>query len=434
MESMGRSSRRRGARSSKWEAMTDFARGRVSFLRSGSQRLLSGALVALIISSALASAQPVGAGEANRGGPPFSIRVLIARDFERVTIRSGEPMTFELGNGATLSRAGAARIGKRAGRLTLNGARLSDSEMTVRSKGALRYNGAEYSGSFEFIVTRAGSLLINHVDLEDYLLGVVAAEMSDDWPIEALKAQAVASRSYALFHKFRSAGRAYDALATVDSQVYNGAPPLGAKNIERAVGETRGETLVFNGEIAEALFHSSSGGRTEDISDVWNSEERAYLRSRPSDDSASPYDRWSVGLSERRIRSSLRSDGYDVGPISYITPDSYTRSGRIKELRIISNHPSKLLILPAIEFRRALGPRLIKSTRFHVSLSDGNYFNFTGSGYGHGVGMSQYAAMVMAERGADYREILAHFYRGARIEHLPARSKSDRVALRSARF
>lgn len=269
---------------------------------------------------------------------------------------------------------------------------------------------------------------VEKIKFEEYVKGVVAGEMPSSFEEEALKAQAVAARTYSLSKVLRSGESGFpDAHPTaplcddVHCQVYRSEASLraikgeafmneGYKKICRAVDETAGQLMYYNGElVSQALFHSSSGGRTENSEDVFASSV-PYLRSVPS-----PYEDGATHENESRtfslieIASALNSLYTDRFTGNFTAGDikikARTDGGRVESI-VIGNASYS-----GREIREALS---LPSADFSVSAS-GNYATFTTSGYGHGVGMSQYGANGMARKGYKYDEILKHYYTGITI-------------------
>lgn len=262
------------------------------------------------------------------------------------------------------------------------------------------------------------------MELEDYLVGVVAAEMPASFPEEALKAQAVAARSYALYCAETDKHGEADLCADPGCcQAWRSREELEeswgenyAENLERirrAVEATAGELLLYEGEPILAAFHSSSAGATEDCGAVWNP--RPYLVSVDSPETAGDVPGY---------LSSLRCapiDFRDVVLSAYPEADFSGReedwigalqrdeSGRVASVELGG------IPIPGTELRRLFS---LRSTAFSLVYEDG-IFLFSVTGYGHGVGMSQYGAMVMARDGADYRQILAHYYPGTVLGPCP---------------
>jgi stage II sporulation protein D len=256
-----------------------------------------------------------------------------------------------------------------------------------------------------------GLLVVNEMLIENYLVGLINCEISSQWPMEAVKAQAVVARTFALFQKQSRKKLLYHLESTVYDQVYNGSD-IEDSRAARAVEETRGEVVSFGGNIIQAFFHSSCGGHTEASENVW-SVRLPYLRGvECTYCMKSPSVLWEQALSPKKIESLLTAAGYSVACPMRIQVKSRYPSGRIEYLEIFS--AAGAVTIPAVTLRKIIGYSVIRSTDFEVTLSDG-HFVFVGTGYGHGVGLCQWGAKQRAEEGFNYREILSYYYPGTRI-------------------
>ncbi|MDQ5987743.1 MAG: Cell division coordinator CpoB [Syntrophus sp. SKADARSKE-3] len=279
----------------------------------------------------------------------------------------------------------------------------------------LRLNGAPYRGSLKVQKNPKGGVdVLNILPLEDYLYGVVPKEMSPLWFPEALKAQAVAARTYALYVMEKSKGRDYDVLPTTASQVYGGFA-VETERSNRAVDETRGTVLLYRNQPVLAYFHANSGGVTEDARQVWAAE-IPYLKSIQDHYSLkAPGCTWKRTIDLEDIRKALNKSKVDVGYIERIACEGITPSGRITKIRIV--HGDKETVMSGNDFRVKIDPVLIKSTSF-TATHQGREVSLEGKGYGHGVGMSQWGAYVMAREGHSFRDILQFYYQGVEITRL----------------
>jgi len=290
---------------------------------------------------------------------------------------------------------------------------------------------------------------INHLGIESYLASVVGSEMPHQWPLAALQAQSVAARTYAL--RKRNPAASWDVKATVASQVYTGVESETPRTL-KAVASTRSLVLVHRGKLINAVFHSSSGGVTEASGMVWR-QQLPYLVSVPDHDQHSPMHRWQ----QRFDAASLRKRLPETGGVDAVHVLSRSSSGRVRQARL--QGPRGSLLLSGADLRSRLGlrstlvefemlsggapaPRTAtpslsrihqltgpvrgwRSTNpFPVApppppspsrLSGPGRLLVRGQGYGHGVGMSQWGAHGLAQRGADFRAILRHYYRGVRL-------------------
>ena len=265
--------------------------------------------------------------------------------------------------------------------------------------GELLLKGVAYRGKIEVWKGNKGLYIINQLPLEEYVKNVVYSETTEDWAYEALKVQAVIARTYAVKQMLRNRGKLYHLTSSTIHQLYYG--DYRDERIEKAVEETKGQILTYKGEPIEALYHSTCGGKTEYAEEVF-SQKIAYLRPVKNDCSLSPYWRWRKRHSLREIQKALK-----IKNIKDIQIASHTKSGRVKELKIITD--KKVLYMLAKDFRRSLGWKAIPSTWFEIKRVK-DVFVFDGRGYGHGVGLCQWGAEEMAEQGFDYKYILNYYY------------------------
>ncbi|MDP8958011.1 MAG: SpoIID/LytB domain-containing protein [Actinomycetota bacterium] len=327
-------------------------------------------------------------------------------------------------------------------------------QLVPASGDFLRWDGRRFGGRLEVRASLGGLAVIEHVGVEDYLMGIEEVPLS--WPMEALRAQAVAARTY-LAWTFQ-AGRAgagathgFDICATDACQVYRGIDQVGRPQGDRwvqAVRDTAGEILLYEGRPAQALYSSTSGGRTRSVQDVFEgSPPLPYLQGVESPGEDSPFVSWQVELASWKLADVLREAGYLVGPDigeARVVPGP-DGSGPW-QVRLWTGAGEK--VMDAGDFRRALNvygparhpgvlpalrpdgeryPQAILSYTFSLheeervpeQLQPGHplverVIVIEGSGWGHQVGMSQYGAKAMADRGAGYRDILAHYYGGLR--------------------
>jgi stage II sporulation protein D len=286
---------------------------------------------------------------------------------------------------------------------------------TSGGAGALEVRGRRVRGELRVIRTAEGLAVVNQLPLEAYLVGTLAGEMYAGWGEEVLRAQAVASRTYALHQSDRRRRELYDLEAGTASQVYVGVDAEGS-SVRAAVEATRGEVLTHRGDLILAAFHSASGGRTASAEEVWG-EPRSYLVSLPvEDESESPDTYWRVRVSGTTLGRALASLGHPVGEVSGAEVIRRSESGRVSEIRLAGERGSALI--SGRELRRALGESTVRSAMFEPRNGDGGDLVLVGSGSGHGVGMSQWGARAMARKGASYREILAAFYPGTQLVQL----------------
>jgi len=266
-----------------------------------------------------------------------------------------------------------------------------------------------YRGRVLITQADSGVTAINYVDLDHYLYSVVGGEMPTSWPIEALKAQAVAARSYVLYHRQRGRHPHYDVGSSTSWQVYHGLEEE-APSTQTAVEATENQVLTYNGHIIEAVFHSSSGGHTENVEDIWSSPV-PYLRGVQDYDVGAPVFEWQEIMSLEEFNSRMP----DVGRLLRATPRRTTPRGRVQEIQLEGDRGSR--VMSGNDLRRTLN---LRSTLFSIAIA-GDTVQISGRGFGHGIGMSQWGAHNLAQQGHSYQQILGHYYQGAQLATIEAR-------------
>jgi stage II sporulation protein D len=270
-------------------------------------------------------------------------------------------------------------------------------------------NDREYRGDLVIIRQKDMKLLfVNYIDIDDYLKGVLPKEVSPRWGIEALKAQAVVARTYALFQELNSVDRDYSLEKTVASQVYGGAS-VEAPETTRAVQETRGQIMVFEGNIFPSYFSADCGGHTARPETVWETYSHnamsgvtcSYCRT-------SKHHTWSQTISLRDIEKALQSKKLYAGSIYSIEAPRMDESGRVVEFLVHGSAGS--VVLQSNQFRIAVGPQLLKSTKISKMRFLNNAYYFEGYGWGHGVGFCQWGSKAMAEQHYTYKQILRYYF------------------------
>ncbi len=309
--------------------------------------------------------------------------------------------------------------------------------MITPVRGNLLVNGQPYRGQIMLTPTTAGMRVINFLKLEEYLYSVLPSEIAPGWPIEVLKAQAVAARCYALTQIKEQ--EEFDLYDDVRSQVYYGVRKENP-NTTAAVQATRGQVGIYDGKIIQAYFYAAGGGSTANSEDVWG-RALPYLRSVPDFDQQSPHFQWKASFTTKEIESLLKAVGVDVGVVLDLEPVEVDQSDRVVKIKIIGYDGDE--VMKGTDFRFALG---LKSTKFTIVNHSPQQVNpqsveelvkavikqnnhkpddFTGNvpagielvgqGWGHGVGLSQWGAYAMAVGDADYRQILTHYYQDIEI-------------------
>lgn len=337
-------------------------------------------------------------------GPSAADTIRVALDDKQKAI------TLSAQSGLTVEGAARAEAVKK---MVFQADSIGASPVRLRSAGEfIQVNGSSYRGVIELRKQKNGLLLVvNELDLETYLRGVVAAEIPHEWEPETLKAQAVAARTYALYQKREAGKRPYHMRSTVGSQVYLGR--RGERpSTDRAIKETTGLILEYDGGVIPAFFHASCGGHTEDAFELWGID-APYLKGVDCDcQRISKYGLWEKRFQASALTTALGRSGFRMGGITGIDLDSITPAGRVRSVSLRDGNGT--VSVPAETLRSAVGYAKLPSVFFEAEVQDGEVV-FSGRGLGHGVGMCQWGAKEMAQRGYDFRAILSHYYPGTKV-------------------
>jgi len=376
-----------------------------------------------------------------------------------VGIMSAEQIEFEI----ISDGAGPQRVSVQDGRINYNGALYDELYFDSVTRSTLfaepsfilrnvligidfhwqRTQTQKFAGSLKFIAEGDKITAINRVGIEDYLLSVISSEMRADASLEFLKAHAVISRSWVLarIRDRRHPEQAesaiphehYDVCADDHCQRYQGLATAVGENVRKAIDQTWGQTLKYDGKICDTRFSKCCGGRSELFSTCWEDRDYPYLQSvedtycdchdkavlaqvlNDYDLETADFHDWEQRYSREELSELVRSrTGIDFGTVVSLEPLERGPSGRIKYLRINGSLRSEV-IGKELAIRRALSSSHLKSSAFEVDV-DGDTFILRGRGWGHGVGLCQIGAAVMATKGFNYKEILKHYYEGADIQ------------------
>jgi stage II sporulation protein D len=273
----------------------------------------------------------------------------------------------------------------------------------------------KFKGMAQFIKKENGHIsAINYIGLEEYIKGVLYHEASHYWPVEALKAQAIISRTFAVRQMQVNSAMNYDVTSDVYSQVYGGKTSERYRT-NKAVNGTQGLVLTYQGKILPAYFHATCAGHTEDVSLLWDVSSPPLKGVVCGFCKDSPHFSWHAVFSRYAIKQKLSKAGYKIDAVKDITINGRDESARVTSLKISGDKQE--LNIPAKVFRNMMGSDIIRSTNFTVDVNkDG--VAFEGFGWGHGVGLCQWGAYFMAKEGRRYQEILKHYYPGSDVETL----------------
>lgn len=404
-----------------------------------------GALAALMAGCTVAGPRP-GAGDevvTGRGLEP-AVRVGVQVDVDTVRLTTTTAAELVGDGGELLGRgSGPWTVRQTGGDLEMLGAgeplRVSGTVL-VRpgGDGVVQIGDRTYRGSVLLRPGSTGVTAINVLDLETYLLGVVPLEIGGGRPAEelaAVKAQAIAARTYAIGHMGRRGSLGFDFYATVMDQVYGGAG-VEDETASRAVRETRGEILTYGGEPIQAYYHSTCGGRTAALHEVWPGEPRPYLQSvsdrRPDGgwycESSNRFrwtEHWDEDELEATLTQGLRDRGVEgaVTRVEALEVTGRTTSGRAEALLVDTGDDEYLVRADSIRWVLRPEPnRILNSAAIALEPehSGGVVTELTveGAGWGHGIGMCQIGAIGRSRAGHSYRDILLAYYPGTRITRL----------------
>ncbi|MEP0910270.1 SpoIID/LytB domain-containing protein [Leptolyngbya sp. GB1-A1] len=353
----------------------------------------------------------------------LELRVAIEQNVSQVKVGSSTDAVLRDGSGQVLAQIpgmNAVMAQSEDGQIAVN--EVETSQLWVepkRSDGYVFIGDKWYRGRTLVMPTAGGLTAVNYVDLEHYLYSVVGAEMPTNWDLEALKAQAVAARSYVLYQRQNSANAVFDVGDTTQWQVYGGLEEEAAST-RAAVDATKGQVLTHNGQIINAVFHSCAGGHTENVEDIWTNP-LPYLRGVVSPDQDMQGCQWE----SRTVSAQELSEAIGYSGTIYSVMVNRHPHGRVLSLQIDGSAGS--VTIDGDEMRNKLK---LKSTLFSIDPMRGQVasagsvpaapltFQISGSGFGHGVGMSQYGAYKLAQQGWNYQQIVSHYYTGVRLSRI----------------
>lgn len=356
-----------------------------------------------------------GARPSPRQDEPVVRVLLITADNLQLEFSDSAKMFADNGRRDTIA-PGTYRLRVREGGVHLEGRDLGREVVFDAGPQGFGHAGRSYAG--EAVVTAQGEAmsLVNRLPLEEYLEGVVPSEMPPSFASQALRAQAVAARTFAwrVVERTRDAGRAYDLSAGMMDQAYLGT---GVANVttQDAVRLTRGQILLYEGAPAFTAFHAHSGGVLEDDAAVWSAD-MPYLEVE-EDAQTAMYKSldWEYRTGAAALAELLRRNGFPLKRVVGLRVESRSESGRVKTMAVDTDQGT--LRIRGNSFRLLVGPARVRSLLCDVRYENGE-FVFSGTGYGHGVGLSQWGAQAMAYKGKDYREILTTYYPGTTLETL----------------
>jgi len=357
------------------------------------------------------------------------VRVAIIQDTATLRLKIGAPYeAIDSLSNKILYRANSINTTVTVYRdgILLGNIQCRTNKLFIRSANpeAILIDGRKFRGDIQFIKkANLHMSVINYIELEDYIKGILYHEVSHYWPMEALKAQALISRTYAVYQVQENGLKDFDVTSDIYSQVYGGLTSERYRT-NKAVKETAGQILVYQEKVIPAYFHATCAGHTEDASLLWNIDLAPLKGVVCNFCKESPHFKWQEVLSKEELKEKLAHAGYKIKNIKDIAILGRDKSGRITDLKIISTE--KETKIPAKDFRNAVGPNVIRSTNFSVSIA-GDDVVFEGVGWGHGAGLCQWGAYFMAKEGFSYKDILKYYYPGTEIKLLVTKNEAFRL-------
>ncbi|MFH1355485.1 MAG: SpoIID/LytB domain-containing protein [Candidatus Omnitrophota bacterium] len=284
--------------------------------------------------------------------------------------------------------------------------------LCVETDDEIVINGRRFRGKIEFLKNAKSKIsVINFVDLEDYIKGILYHETSHYWPMEALKAQAIASRTFVVFKMEERKIHQFDVTSDIYSQVYGGKTSERYRT-NRAVEQTKGKIIIYRKRVVPAFFHAACAGNTERASVLWSVDIPPLAGVKCGFCNQSPHFNWHYDLSLGQIEDKLANSGYKINQVKDIIISGRNDSGRVRDLKLVGANSE--LIISAKDFRNIIGPNIIRSTNFSVNIVRQDAV-FEGYGWGHGVGLCQWGAYFMAKDNATAEQILKYYYPDSEI-------------------
>jgi stage II sporulation protein D len=287
--------------------------------------------------------------------------------------------------------------------------------VTIVSEGqGLKVQNSLYRHAIEIWREANGKItIINDIPIEDYLKGVLPSEVNPKWPMESLKAQALAARTYALFKMIENQSQRHHLTKDVLSQVYGGKSQEHAFT-NQAVEMTQGQILTYNGKVFPAYFHSTCGGHTTHAEYLWPVEPHPALEGTECNFCwKSKHYRWTVEMAASEIQKKLNAKKIKVGAITNITMEDRDATGRAKFIGV--HTAAGMMKLHSNDFRIWVDPMKFKSTWIQSVEKRNGVFFFKGRGWGHGVGMCQFGIKQLGEMGYDAGKIVRYYYPGSQV-------------------
>lgn len=351
---------------------------------------------------------------------------LLSRNYIRVLLCQKEKIKVEIPSGSKIFGADNNLLGVADESEIFSLKRKSSQKISISKYGKddfiriepsskINIDGKIYDFPVEFIANGKADnmLIVLEVPLEEYLKCVIPAEISHLWPIEMLKAQSIAARTYAVFHILASKINPYDVKSDQSSQVF-GSSTIKKRSTDKAVDETKNIIMTYNDKPIIAYFYADSGGYTEEPSDVWG---RSHPYFKSEEDKFALGIKWKITISEKELRKMVNSvSSGSLKKIEKIYPFKTTKSGRWREIAFSDG--DKEIVVDGNKIRNYVGSLKMKSLLVTDVAEENGSFTIQGAGLGHGVGLPQWSGKNMADANYHHLDILRNYYKGVDFAEL----------------
>lgn len=344
-----------------------------------------------------------------------TLRIAVAKVQSELVISGPDLVVVDPASNQTIHRGSPIKFAPSERGIIAAGELVATTKLHVASRGSLTVRNLTLEGLVEVHQEmrrgRAQLLVVHSVPIESYVVATVASEMPTSWPMEALKAQSVATRTFAVFRKFHAPDRPYHMEAGVIDQVYGGAAKMHPR-CKKATRATRGEVLTYHRRPIRAYFHSCCAGKTESAKEGWGQNLPYLPGSVCPYDTACPAQHYVARIKLSKLLTALRSARIRVKEIKGVSIKQHTSTGRVSKL-VLATDGGKV-DLSGEDLRRLVGYNLVKSRTFTAKI-EGSELVVEGKGSGHGVGMCQWGAKGMSDKRFGYKKILKHYYPGTKL-------------------
>jgi stage II sporulation protein D len=322
---------------------------------------------------------------------------------------------------APLEWKGELKLTPREGGLRLSQLALpTETRLEPRDGALIKVGSDRYRGALILRLDPGQTVtVVEEASMEEYLEGVLPHEMDPDWPLEALKAQAVVARSFAFANRGKFKKDGFDLTADTRSQMYRGTTAVN-DNVRKAVSSTRGEVLGWHGQLLRVYYHACCGGHTENAAEVWGGDPLATpppLRGVKDPWCApSPHMHWTAYFAWQDVMTAFEDRVNLPGPLKSLKIDRRDVAGFVRSF--IAKTAKGSVSLKAAELRTALGAGDLKSVKISRLTVKKKGVEFAGAGSGHGVGLCQWGAKIQAQKGRSYEQILRFYFPGADLSEV----------------